>query len=123
MLSLRYKDERGENRKLTSTKVTCQVGHHHWTGELIDISSEGIFVETNTLPQKGGIIQLTFQLPYPKISKWIRFQLQGIIVRTQLGEKVSPLSPNGFAVRFTNLNPIQKKCLKKFVTQKHRKKR
>ena len=75
----------------------------HITGRTLDLSSSGVLLKLNPMPQKGVAVDLELNFPRPLTKLCIK----GIVVRTGPGEKV--------ALRFFNLTKPQQEQLETFV--------
>ena len=84
-------------------------------GKCLDISSGGIFIETNTLLDLNSIISLEFILPYKDHSK---ISCKGMI--SWHNTRPNPTKPNypiGSGVKFVDLNDDTQQLIKTFSTR------
>jgi Tfp pilus assembly protein PilZ len=93
---------RGHLRKPCLINVAYTIQDHDYKGYILDISTVGVFIETNEPFSVGQELTLAFSLPsYEKV-----FNLQGLIVW---------IGHQGIGVKFQNLLPDQEDFIKSFI--------
>ena len=92
-------------RKICLIGVNCKIGYRSFKSYIIDISNQGVFIESNDRFPVGQKISMTFKLPHYDTA----FDLNGRIARS---------GPRGMGVKFFNLSSIQEEIILKFIESK-----
>ncbi|UCG04855.1 MAG: PilZ domain-containing protein [Desulfobacterales bacterium] len=93
---------RANPRKPCLIKVACRIQNSSFNSHIIDISTVGVFIETNTNFSVGQKIALKFNIP----NQQHPIQLNGVIAWNGL---------QGIGVKFSSLTDFQKKTIQAFV--------
>jgi len=104
--------EREQIRVLYSGEINFKTGGREYEGEIHDISSGGLFVESHFLPQKGIKVELSFSLPKRdgKIrarAEVVRVMEKGSLLNNELGR--------GFGVHFVDLSEDDQTAVNEYV--------
>jgi Tfp pilus assembly protein PilZ len=97
---------RGNSRKICLIAVKCKVEDRSFKSYIIDISSVGVFIESNDRFPIGQKITMALKLP----NYHEAFQLKGRIARS--GSK-------GIGVKFYDLTPTQEDLIRKFIENRN----
>lgn len=97
---------RGNPRKICLIAVKCKVEDRSFKSYIIDISSVGVFIETNDRFPIGQKITMALKLP----NHHEAFQLKGRIARS--GSK-------GIGVKFYDLTASQQELIQKFIENRN----
>ncbi len=93
---------RGNPRKICLVAVKCNVGHTSFAGYIIDISMDGVFIESNDRFPVGQRIRMAFRLPNASNA----LELEGQINRSGL---------QGIGVNFLGLNQDQQEIIRAYI--------
>lgn len=97
---------RGNSRKICLIAVKCKVEDRSFKSYIIDISSVGVFIESNDRFPIGQKITMALKLPnYPEA-----FQVKGRIARS---------GSRGIGVKFYGLTPTQEDLIQKFIENRN----
>jgi Tfp pilus assembly protein PilZ len=97
---------RGNSRKICLIAVKCQVEDRSFKSYIIDISSVGVFIESNDRFPIGQKITMALKLP----NYHEAFQLKGRIARS---------GSRGIGVKFYDLTPTQQDLIQKFIENRN----
>jgi Tfp pilus assembly protein PilZ len=97
---------RGNPRKICLIAVKCKVEDRSFKSYIIDISSVGVFIESNDRFPIGQKITMALKLP----NYHEAFQLKGRIARS---------GSRGIGVKFYDLTPTQEDLIQKFTENRN----
>jgi Tfp pilus assembly protein PilZ len=97
---------RGNSRKICLIAVKCKVEDRSFKSYIIDISSVGVFIESNDRFPIGQKIRMALKLP----NYHEAFQLKGRIARS---------GSRGIGVKFYDLTPTQEDLIQKFIENRN----
>jgi Tfp pilus assembly protein PilZ len=97
---------RGNSRKICLIAVKCKVEDRSFKSYIIDISSVGVFIESNDRFPIGQKITMALKLP----NYHEAFQLKGRIARS---------GSRGIGVKFFDLTPTQEDLIQKFIENRN----
>jgi Tfp pilus assembly protein PilZ len=97
---------RGNPRKICLIAVKCKVEDRSFKSYIIDISSVGVFIESNDRFPIGQKITMALKLP----NYHEAFQLKGRIARS---------GSRGIGVKFYDLTPTQQDLIQKFIENRN----
>jgi uncharacterized protein (TIGR02266 family) len=87
------------------------------SGSILDISTNGVYLEADYDVQPGTAVELVFALPN---EDGAMVQASGKVAWTNTGGHRTKLDyPPGFGVEFTNINEESKKALARFIASRH----
>ena len=93
---------RGNPRQICSVPVKCNVGNISFTGYIINISVDGVFIETKDPFPVGQKIRMTFELP-------------NVPSALELKGQINRIGFQGFGVVFLGLNQNQQKIIQAYI--------
>ncbi len=89
-------------RKICLVAVKCKVGDTFFTGNIINISVHGVFIESNEPFSVGQGILMAFKLPNTNSP----LELKGRINRA---------APQGYGVNFLDVHPAQQEIIRAYI--------